>query len=1022
MRFIAFVIPTYIAALIVLVASNIAAVADDAQRDVSEKTFREQVGPVLAAKCVACHRPDNLKGGFDITTREGLLKGGESGAAIVPSKPDQSPVFTRSISVDGKAPEMPAKGEPLTRQEAAALRTWIAAGAVWPDKLQLKEKAKGDVTFWSFQPVSDVEVPPATSANRRSPIDRFIAHKLQASGLTTSVPADPRTYIRRATFDLLGLPPTPEEVAAFEADCRDAQTHDASPLPDAAVERLIDRLLKSPRYGERWARHWLDIAHYADTHGFERDQIRANAWRYRDYVINALNADRPYDQFIREQIAGDVIAPNDPQAVIATGFLAAGPWDFVGQVEARSDVLKRAARAGDLDDIVTQVMTATMGLTVNCARCHDHKLDPITQDEYYGLWAVFAGVKRGERDVSASEVQQLTAEKQRLTEQLAKANAEIAALSGEGLSLADLVGGGNGRGTGTVGRGINPRNGNYITEKLGYANDIPINRLQPLVVPDSASAVTRFVKWVFVPDGKGSVLIDQQREVKGVPPTSGHFWDAIRNGPLNSQVSTKLAGIDYAERGHSILGLHANGGITFDLSLLRPRDTGDDGLRLTAMLGFGSGTGGAGSVADFTVFVDSDLKFQKLKMKKDETAALDIVIPNTAQTLTLIATDGGDGIGHDLLFLGDAQLRPNARESKLTPDAQQRLVTLRKEAEQLDRSLKDLASPQKVYAIVTENPPTVNVLRRGNPEDPQQAVPPGGPSCVTHALPDFGNQATPEGERRRKLAEWITHPNNPLTRRVLVNRLWHHHFGQGLVNTPSDFGYGGDRPSHPELLDWLANEVLRSGWSLKKLHKQIMLSETYRQASGTRHPESQINASNRLLWRQNPRRLDAESLRDAVLSVTGKLNLDIGGPGYRDFKYTEAYAPIYEYLTPDKPELWRRSIYRFVVRTTPHQFMSTLDCPDPANFTPARVTTTTALQALTLSNNEFMLRQAEYLAERIKSESPDAAAQVRRAFLLTLQRAPSNEELSAAMQLVADQSLFSLCRSLLNANEFVYLD
>jgi hypothetical protein len=281
----------------------------------------------------------------------------------------------------------------------------------------------------------------------------------------------------------------------------------------------------------------------------------------------------------------------------------------------------------------------------------------------------------------------------------------------------------------------------------------------------------------------------------------------------------------------------------------------------------------------------------------------------------------------------------------------------------------------------------------------------------------------PEAERRRALAEWIVHPANPLTPRVLVNRLWHHHFGQGIVSTPSDFGLGGAKPSHPDLLDWLAAELVRSGWSIKHVHKLILTSSAYRQSSTTLNTRaSALDGQNRLLWRQNPRRLDAESLRDAVLLVSGKLNPERGGPGFRDFKYTEAYAPIYEYITPDSPALWRRSIYRFVVRTTPHQFMTTLDCPDPANLTPARMQTTTALQALTLSNNSFMLGMAEAMAARIEAEHAQPAARIQRAFALALQRPATAVEADAASRLAAEHGLFSLCRMLLNANEFVYID
>lgn len=997
-----------------------------ASADDGVNLFETQIAPVLSAKCVSCHHTGNAKGNFDLSTREGMLRGGDGGAGIVPGKPGESPVFARSIPQNGTRPEMPEKGEPLTDAEAAGLRKWIEQGAVWPEKFVVREKSKADALFWSLQPVKEVSPPDAPDAPddwAKHPVDRFLWAKLREKGLQPNSAADPRTFIRRATFDLWGLPPTPEDVAQFDRDCRESRANPNEVLPDAAVERLIDRLLKSPHYGERWGQHWLDIAHYADTHGFERDQLRPNAWQYRDYVIQALNRDLRYDVFLQQQIAGDVIAPDDSQAVIATGFLAAGPWDFVGQVETRSDALRRAARASDLDDIVTQVMTATMGLTINCARCHDHKLDPISQEEYYRLTAVFAGVKRGERDIARTESQQLARRKEELTKQLARVRSEIARLDGNGWSLADIVGGGDGRGSGKRGRGIDLRSGRPVEEKLSYHRDLPRNHLKSVKFDEPKETSHPFVKWVFIPDGREIVSVDEQLEVKGIPATSGHAWDAIRNGPLNAQVSTTLAGVDYAESEHSILGLHANGGITFDLTGLRKTDAAaTSGFQLTAVLGFGSGPGGAGTVADFSLFVDQELKFQKLKMKKDETAKLDIAIAADAKTFTLIATDGGDGISHDLLFLGDAQLRLDANESPQSAADETRLAELRGEATQLEKSLAELPAPAKVFAIVAETAPEVRVLRRGNPEDPQQPVAPGVPSCVNHVATDFGEASMPEGERRRRLAEWITHPENPLTRRVLVNRLWHHHFGQGLVRTPSDFGYGGDRASHPELLDWLAHEVLQSNWSLKKLHKTIMLSATYRQSSAFVPVHAKVDGDNRLLWRQNTRRLDAESLRDAVLLVTGKLNSEMGGPGYRDFKYTEAYAPIYEYVTPDKPDLWRRSIYRFVVRTTPHQFMSTLDCPDPANLTPARVTTTTALQALALSNNEFMLRQAEYLAARVTSQATDPTDRIPRAFQLTLQRLPAERELKAARELVERQGLFALCRVLLNANEFVYVD
>ncbi|MBB5034895.1 DUF1553 domain-containing protein [Prosthecobacter vanneervenii] len=960
--------------------------------------FDQDIRPLLQQHCVECHGEKKQKGELRLDAKVFAFKGGHDGPAIVAGNAGKSLLYQRIASAQ-EDERMPPKGDPLSKAQIALIQSWIASGAVWPenaaDKAATTDKR---LQHWAVQPVA----PQAQKAS----IDSWINAKLAEKNLTMSPQADRRTLIRRLSFDLLGLPPAPERVEQF--------VKDADPQ---AYEKLVDELLRSPHYGERWARHWLDIAHYADTHGFERDQLRPNAWRYRDYVIQSLNADKPYDQFIREQIAGDVIAPNDPQAVIATGFVAAGPWDFVGQVETKSEMLRRAARAGDLDDMVTQVITSTMGITINCARCHDHKLDPITQEEYYRLWAVFAGVKRGDRDVDVAEAKRVAEEKVRLSKELAQTRAQIAKLAGEGLDLAAMVGGG------VKGRGIDLRTGNLTANKLGYHRDIQTNRLQRIEWPAEVADTDRFVSWVFVPDGRNPVPVAPKLEVKGLPATGGHTWDIIRNGPLNAQRSTKIAGVDYAEKDHSILGLHANSGITFDLVKIR-RSSGLGAMRLAAALGFGADAGAAASRADFTVHVDAERKFQKLKMRKDEFTHLDIAIPAAAKTLTLIATDGGDGIGSDLLFLGDARLVPELEHSRLTASDQDKLKQLRAQAARLDAGLKAQADPAKVYAVVSEaQPPVVRVQRRGNPEDPQQEVQPGAFAWAPHASCDFGTNETPEGQRRRLLAEWITHPANPLTSRVLVNRLWHHHFGQGIVTTPSDFGLGGDRPSNPELLDWLAAEFQRGGWSVKHMHKIIVMSAAYQQQSvAPNETAGRIDAQNRLLWRQNPRRLDAESLHDTVLSVAGTLNPAMGGPGYRDFNYTEAYAPIYDYLTPDKPELLRRSIYRFVVRTTPHQFMSTLDCPDPANLTPARAQTTTALQALTLSNNEFMLQQAASLATRIENETDSRAASIRRAFQLCFQRAPSEEEQHAATGLVTEQGLFALCRMLMNANEFVYID
>ena len=803
--------------------------------------------------------------------------------------------------------------------------------------------------------------------------------------------------IRRLSFDLLGLPPTPEETQAFEKD----------PSPQA-YEHLVDRLLSSPHYGERWARHWLDIAHYADTHGFERDKLRDNAWRYRDYVISALTNDKPYDRCLREHIAGDVMPTVSEETTVATGFLAAGPWDFVGQVETRSPTLKRAARADDLDDMVTQVMTAACGVTINCARCHDHKLDPISQKEYYSLWAVFAGVRRGDRALETEASRKSDAERARINAELGAVTKKLFEMGEGGLDLADIIGGGDGTGTGVKDQGIDPRNGQIAKEKGGFLTDVKPNTFVAIKEP--------FINGVFIPGGGEVTVSSTGLKAQGVSKTSGQAWDAIRNGPVNSQKSTEINGLDYNSKGHSLLGLHANAGITFDLEPVR-KVIGQKSAAFSAVVGYGGRPGGkAKNQASVRVFVDGVEAFARDRLGPADSAVINVVLPVTARFLTLMSTDGGDGIGHDQVFFGDPKITVYATGGSKVAELHERRAALLKQ-------IKDQAEKPKVYAVVSEKPEAVTVLRRGDPEQPGETVNPGVIHCIEGLQAALGADSTSEGDRRLHLAEWITSSANPLTRRVIMNRLWHHHFGNGIVDTPSDFGLGGGRPSHPALLDWLADELLKNGWSLKHMHKLMVMSATYRQSSAANEAAMAVDGGNRLLWRMNPRRLEAESMRDAVLSVTGCLNPTMGGPGYKDFKYTEAYAPIYEYVPADSPDLWRRSIYRFVVRSTVQPMMTTLDCPNPANLTPARMVTTTALQSLVLMNNEFMIRQAKHFAERIQKEAgAQSEAQVRRAFGLAFARQPSEGELHAALAFVARDGLLALCRTLFNANEFAYVE
>ncbi|NQV28372.1 MAG: DUF1553 domain-containing protein [Rhodopirellula sp.] len=999
--------------------------------------FQRDIAPIFETHCLRCHNADSPEGDLSLATADDLREA----TLVVPGQPEQSPLLN-VVQTNGNDPAaMPKEGKPLTDIQVKLLRRWIESGAEWPDTVKLRVRSKADSTWWSLQPVVSSQ-PPETPSNSNNPIDHFVQARLNAAGLASSPVADRRVLIRRLYFDLLGLPPTPEAVASFVADSN-----------PQAYEHLVDELLASKHFGERWTRHWLDVAHYADTHGFERDKLRDNAWRYRDYLIQSFNDDKPYNQFLIEQIAGDALDNPTDESIIATGFLAAGPWDFVGQVETRSPILKRAARALDLDDMLSQVMTSTVAMTANCARCHDHKLDPITQREYYQLAAVFAGVRRDDRDVSVQQRQRYDVARAMLTTEISQISAQIGQLQGQGLDLADVVGGGNGFGTGRRELGLDAR--------TGQTQERPFGDLGNVKPGNYASSTYPFVDGVFVPASGQTQITSTGLKASELPSNSGKAWDMIRNGPVSSQFSTTLGTTDYNSVGHSMIGLHANAGITFDIAAIRnagqvtnvvknSNDRQSTGInqspiryRFSSVVGYGGRT--VEPSADFHVYLDGDLKATG-RLGRNDTKTISLAIPASVRFLTLISTDGGNGYGNDQISFGDPRL--TLTDSASITDSQQEVIAqLEQKQKSLETQLLDLGDPPSFYGIVSETPPEVHILTRGDPESPGKTVSPGTLGFGRSGS-SFGEADMPDGQRRLALARWITSPDNPLTRRVIVNRLWHWHFGKGIVHTPSDFGFGGGKPSHPELLDWLADELLRSGWSLKHIHRLIVTSQTWQQQSGAAvesagsaepvadktsstasftvpaaSDPATVDSDNRLLWRMNPHRLEAEAVRDSVLSITGKLNPDMFGPGYRDFDYKEAYAPVYTYKTADSPPLWRRSVYRFIVRTTPQQFMTALDCPDPANFTPQRNVTTTAIQSLALYNNEFMLKQSRYLAERLATDAgSNTDDQIHRVFQLAYARSPDSIELKLSRQAIDRHGLWQFCRAILNANEFVYID
>jgi Protein of unknown function (DUF1553)/Protein of unknown function (DUF1549)/Planctomycete cytochrome C len=682
--------------------------------------FDRVIAPLLIEHCLDCHSGNKPKGGLDLSRRGSAMDGGDEGAVVVPGKPEESRLWDY-VNRD----KMPPK-KPLGAAEKELLRAWIAAGAAWGtdpvDPWRVTSGKRAGYDWWALQPIAK-QTPPVKDAHRvRNPIDAFLLPKLESHGLHYSDPADRRTLIRRLSFDLLGLPPTPEEVAAFEQD----------PAPDA-YERLVQRCLDAPAYGMRWARHWLDVTRFGESNGFEFDEPRPNAWPYRDWVVNALNADLPYDEFARLQLVGDVLRPGDAEALRATGFLVAGAYDTVGQTQ-QSEVMKRVVRQDELEDLVAVVSQTFLGLTANCARCHDHKFDPIRQVEYYGLTAALGGVRHGERPLPAG----------------------------------------------------------------------------------------------------------------------------------------------------------------------------------------------------------------------------------------------------------------------------------------------------KVYAVVPRQPEVAHLLVRGDPGQRGPVVSAGGLRAIAGLEGDFSLPPdAPEAERRKRLAAWVTHPKNPLFARVIVNRLWQHHFGVGLVETPNDFGFNGGRPSHPELLDWLAAGLADHGWSLKHLHRVIVTSEAYRQGSSWNEAAARVDAGNRLLWRKSPRRLEAETVRDAVLSVAGRLDVRMGGPGFLDVRVVRApgtAAMLYLPVEPGGEASQRRTLYRVWSRGGRNRLLDVLDCPDPSTTAPSRAVTTTPLQALAMLNNAFVLHTARDFAERLQGEPGDVDAQVRRAYLLAYGRPPRSDEAELARRAVREHGLTVLTRALFNSNEFLYVD
>ena len=975
------------------------------------------VAPILERHCLHCHSGEKAKAGLSLVDDQHALAGGESGPAIVPGKPSESSLLEM---ISGEKPEMPKNAPPLSAEDVARVRRWIEAGAVWPAEMKLVDRHEIDANWWSLQPLARPEVPETGSSWVRTPIDAFVLARLAKSSLKPSAEVDRRTLIRRLTYDLHGLPPTPEEIDAFVAD----------PAADA-YERLVDRLLASPRYGERWARHWLDVVHYGETHGYDKDKTRPNAWPYRDYVIEALeSATCPIPASSKISWPATFCIPTSRPAWWRPDSSRPVPGTTSGTPScARGRSTRISPGSNDRDDMVATTTSTFLSLTVHCARCHNHKFDPIKQTDYYRLQAVFAGVDRADRPFDADPQtarnrHQLVVRQKELESGRDELEKKFAtAMTPEATALEqrikDL----------SVELAATPVDEARRSGTLGYHTQITGR-------PD-------VTKWVQVDLGQSrpidEVILVPAYVVYGGHPGPGFGFPPRFRVEISDQPdfarSTVLADhtlADFANPGDVPVRITAGGKSGRYVRVTATRlwkRTGDWCMALGELVALSDGTDVARGAA---------------------VSALDSIeaAPSWAQ-VNLV--DGYSSL-EQLQFEGDGTLthrqqlaaeigklnvqRTGLLEKLLDGNARRQMTGILEQLANVRGQIDALPAQQLVYGpshtfapagafTPADKPRPVYLLARGDVRSPKELMMPGGVAAVPGPSADFAI-ANPddEGQRRAALAHWLSDPTNVLVRRSIVNRVWYYHFGQGIVDSPNDFGRMGSEPSHAELLDWLAGWFLDHGQSLKALHRLIVTSAVYRQVSSSEPAAAAIDGNNRLLWRMNRMRLDAESVRDAMLAVGGKLDLTMGGPSVQQFFFKDDHSPVYDYgrFDVESPANFRRSIYRFIVRSVPDPLMDSLDCADPSILTPKRNTTLTAIQALALYNNRFVLAQAEHLAQRLSKIDADPARQIAAAYRLCLGRSPTAAESEALVGHASRFGLASACRVILNTSEFVFVD
>lgn len=895
-----------------------------------EVDFVRDVRPILEQHCYSCHGADKQKSGLRLDIKSEAFKGGDGyGPSIVPNNLDESPLIT-FVTSENADERMPPEGPGLSSAEIDVLARWVEQGGKWPagvDLAQLEDRTD----HWSFK-LLEVATPPllepqtvaAAESEKPSmlannPIDSFVLAKLHEHGLRLSPPAERLSWLRRVTFDLTGLPPTPAAIEHFLTDAR-----------DDAFERMVDELLKSPRYGERWGQHWLDVVRYADTDGFEVNTPRPNAWPYRDYVIDAFNQDTPYDQFIREQLAGDTLGKD-----AATGFLVTAAALLPGQI-GQDDESKRLARQDELAEIIINTGEAFLGLSIGCARCHDHKFDAIPHRDYYALQAFFSGVKYGERPIQSPESESKLAAAESLRSQIAELEQQLTAKQASQATIATNA------------------------------------KLNELAFTPRPAKFIRFA------------IHDANRH-----PTLGLIEPCIDEFEIFASGETRQ-NVALAVHGTTVT---ASGSRTSDIHRLEHIHDGLYGNSRSWM----SDKAGQGWV-QFELPEVTDIA--SVAWSRDRDGQLDDRLPTL---FSLEVGEESDRLQH---------------VAGITADQATELQSLLETKSKLEAELGEISKVPMVFAGQFSVPEPTFLLSRGDPEQPVEKVAPAVPSALGNATLAADSS---DSERRQMLAAWIASPDNPLTARVMVNRVWQWHFGVGLVETASDFGRSGHQPTHPELLDWLAQEFIDSGWSIKHLHRSVVLSATYRQSSRIDPRAEEIDADVRLLWRYPARRLEAETIRDTMLAVSGRLNLQTGGPGFDLFQSRGGLSgfPPVESFSGDG---LKRMVYAHKIRMEREAVFGAFDCPDAGQSTARRRQSTTPIQALNLFNSRFTIEESEALRQRVEQLEPtDVNRQIALAYQLALGREPSNDEIADAAPVVRTHGLATLCRAIFNSNEFLFL-